>query len=167
MKRRKFAARGITLGLAAIVSPKAFASVIGLQKPKKDTIITVIVDTENINQDNKNQMTEIVDNRGGASRGGRHREFTTNIDYDKWVVWDGRPMSNSDHYVNIIQIAKKSVGGGKTLLKKSVYNGETQVRAKARKKYEEGEELYDIHFDVVRGGSAERFVIDPKLKINP
>lgn len=141
-----------------------------IQQGKKDTIITVSVNTALINQSNKNIQTIMYDDRGGSSTSGNHANYVSLIDIDKRAIWVGQVQNanqNPNDRVLITMVSKKNIAGNKSLLKKDVYTGNGQVDAKVRRNYEDGEEAYDITFTVIRNGQATSYTIDPKLKMNP
>lgn len=140
------------------------------QSGKKDTTITVSVNTALINENNKNIQTIMYDDQGGSSTSGNHANYVSLIDIDKKAIWVGQVQNanqNPNDRVYVTMIKKKDITGNKSLLKKDMYTGSGRVEAKVRKNYEAGDEAYDITFTVVRNGQATVYTIDPKLRMNP
>ena len=161
MKRRKF-----TKNLAGSSILALFLPATVFQQGRKDTIITLTVDTENINQNNIPGSVSLSDNQGGS--GQSPTDYTTPIDPGTRVSWDGVPANpDSGHKVLITQIEVKCDQGSR-VLKKGRYTGRGRVNGNAKDNYVEGLDSYSISFKVIKGGGRPNdYVLDPKLKMNP
>lgn len=162
MKRRKFTKNLAKSSLLAFLLPSGLI----FQGSRKDTVITLTVDTENINQENILSSVSLSDNQGGS--GQNPIDYTTPIDPGTSVSWDGVPVNpDAGHKVLITRIQVKGEQGSK-VLKKGRYTGNGRVNGNAKDNYTEGIDSYSISFKVIKGGDRpDDYILDPKLKMNP
>ena len=139
------------------------------QAQKKNSTITVVVDTENINQTNVAQMVTMYDDRSNPSPIGNVQNFTTDVDGAKSVRWIGKPKNpSSGHKVLITLIEQKTVNpGDEVLVYRSNPGNSGKVKAKVKNNVQINDiENYNIHFTIRKNGANYGpYIIDPKIKV--
>lgn len=129
----------------------------------QNTIITMKVDTKNINEGNKNKHVTFSDNRGGSQPNGQPENFLSKVSKNMKVVWEGESENGTDS-VEIIEVARNAAKGGVEILEKPKNKGKDgKVEAKVKDYEVKGDEIYDIKFTINAGAS---FTIDPKLRMS-
>lgn len=132
------------------------------------TTTYIKVNTDFINQRNKNKMVTIAPTRGDTTTGRGHANQISKIVVDKWITWKGEPEDpNTEDKVNIIRIESKDTAGFKLLRKPGPFKGRASIRAIVKNQLdEETEDKYTIYFTVVdRSGKTDTFDIDPILRM--
>ena len=139
--------------------------------PKKNTYIYVVVDTVNINKENRNKMVDFSDNRGDSYSGNDPSKFVSKVNADKNIIWCGivkEAAGNPTHRVAIKKIARKVNTTGPIILHKNIYyeQGDCGVAVgKVKSKKVSGEEDYYIIIEVSKGSSKIEHEIDPKMRM--
>lgn len=132
---------------------------------KKDTLITVTVDTENINNGNIDECVTFSDDRNDTpQKPGKPGDYVSTVDKDKNVTWVGVSVNGTDT-VSISTVNRKKSGGGAEIMKHADNSskGDGKVEAKIKDKHVTGEELYDLTFQI---NGDVTYPVDPKLKMS-
>jgi len=128
------------------------------------TTITLYVDTDNINQQNKDSTN--ISNFGQAS-GVSNEDFTTDVELGDDVIWVG--VSSSSPETDEVYITRIKHKHGKEFFKNIELTGKKKVRGKVENKdLMKGDYMkYSIKFTVLKKGSnsKKQFIIDPKLEM--
>lgn len=130
----------------------------------KNTEITMIVDTKNIQSNNVDEFVKFKDNRTNPNPSSPE-SFTSQINEKFEVEWHGVPQDESQDKVLITEIGQKSGNGGVELLKDQPHSGKTNgaLVAKVKDHYVEGQENYYIKFKINNSGPT--YEVDPKLEM--
>lgn len=127
----------------------------------QNTTITITVDTEKINSNNKNQCVVFTDDRDDPPQEpGKPEDYVSSVSKNMKVTWVGKSENGTDT-VEIHEVSRKSKDGGSKILensKNTSHNG--TVEAKVKDEDVPGYEFYDVKFKI--NGDNE-FTIDPKL----
>lgn len=131
---------------------------------KKDTVITVTVDTEKINQNNINQCVVFSDNREDPPQEpGDPENYVSTVDKNMNVIWEGVSENGTDS-VEITNVDLKEKGDPKILKDSQISSTNGVIEAKVKDKYVSGEEAYNLTFTINKG--SDSFPVDPKLKMS-
>ncbi|WMI70213.1 hypothetical protein [Mangrovimonas sp. YM274] len=139
-----------------------------------DSTVFLTVDTANINPGNVKLTAILSDNRNDSpEQPGDPTNFTTAVDRDKSVTWQGivkEPTTNPNDSVQIILIARKpGDNGGAKFLKHGILETEDmstvsgKIRDKKKEKDEENENYYIVF--TVNYDFTNPYILDPKLKM--
>lgn len=130
----------------------------------KNTEITMIVDTKNIQSNSVGNHVKFKDNRNNPDPSDPEN-FTSHINERFEVVWHGEPEDGSEDKIDITEIGQKSVNGGADLLKDRPHAGKTNGAfvAKVKDQYIEGQENYYVKFKINNSGPT--YEVDPKLEM--
>lgn len=153
---------------------------------KKDTHVIVTVDTDGINEQNKNDMVIFSDNRGvPPSKPGYPDDFISTVDMGRKIKWIGKvkdPVEDcedliafyKDNLVEIKEISIKKEFGCSKILKKNYYydrNNSGEVVGFVRKGEKCPEEIiaekiiiegYNI---TIRVNGKDWYTIDPQMEL--
>lgn len=131
---------------------------------KKDTVITVTVDTEKINLQNIDQCVVFSDNRDDLpQQPGDPKNYVSTVDKNMKAIWEGVSENGTDS-VQITDIDLKSSDDPKILKDSHISSTNGIVEAKIKDKYESGEEAYNLTFTINNGDTS--YPVDPKLKMS-
>ncbi|MFD0976864.1 hypothetical protein [Salinimicrobium gaetbulicola] len=131
---------------------------------KKDTVITVTVDTEKINLSNINQCVVFTDNRDDPSQQpGDPENYVSTVDKNMKAIWEGVSENGTDS-VQITNIDLKGNDDPKILKDSHISSTNGIVEAKIKDKYESGEEAYKLTFTI--NNSNTSYPVDPKLRMS-
>ena len=125
--------------------------------------ITLYVDTDNINQQNKDS-THI--SNFGQALGVSNQDFTTDVEMGEDILWIG--VSSSSPETDKVYITRIKHKKGKKFFKNLELKGKKKVRGKVKDKgFKEGDSMkYSVKFTVIKkGNSNKQFIIDPKLRM--
>ncbi len=123
--------------------------------------ITLNVDTQAINQNNINQVSNF-----GQGPGISNRDFTTDVNIGDLVIWNGRSTSSPQDQVLITLIEYED--GTRIISKNRLNDNQTPGKVVGSiDKGSPGDEMKYLVKFVIKNGNVERgpFTIDPKLKI--
>lgn len=134
---------------------------------RQDTNVLLTVDTEKINEGNKDEMVFISDDRSDPSENSRKpSDHIALVDKNMKIYWRAEPLDpDLGTTVDVLGIFRKTDGGAEIL--EGVFrdpNRDGIVMGKIKNKKVEGLEHYNILIRV-NGETPETFLIDPKLKM--
>lgn len=130
---------------------------------KKDTVITVTVDTENINENNINDCVVFSDNRDDPPQAqGDPENYVSTVDKNMKAIWEGVSENGQDS-VEITNVDLKGDGDSKILKDSNNSSTNGVVEAKIKDKYTSEEESYTLTF-TINGDTS--YPVDPKLKMS-
>ena len=137
---------------------------IDLKAQGNPPIITLVVDTEKVNQNNIQETCTF-----GQPADVSVKDFTLTVNKGDVILWRGESDQDSSGLVRITEFRHES---GTVMLGKrriSDQNGTGVVVGKVLEGQPGDIEVYYLKFEVKRGGGQdwEEFIIDPKLQINP
>lgn len=131
---------------------------------KKDTVITVTVDTEKINKNNIDQCVVFSDNRDDPPQNSNDPEnYVSTVDKNMKAIWEGVSKNGKDS-VQITNIDIKNGDQPKILKDSHITSDNGVVEAKIKDKYVSGEEAYNLSFTINNGNTS--YPVDPKLKMS-
>lgn len=139
--------------------------------PKKNTYIYVVVDTDSINEENKNEKVDFSDNFGGSYSGKHPSKFISLVNENKNIIWCGivkEAAKNPTHRVAVKKILRKPGTTGPEILHNPPFLEENEsgvVIGKAKKSKVSGDEDYNIILEVSKGGNKVEYHIDPKMRM--
>lgn len=127
----------------------------------QNTQITITVDTEKINSNNKKQCVVFSDDRDDPPQApGKPEDYVSSVSKNMKVTWVGKSENGQDT-VEIHEVSRKSKDGGSKILEKSKNTSNNgTVEAKVKDEDVSGYELYDVKFRI---NGEKEFTIDPKL----
>lgn len=133
--------------------------------PNVDTSVILTVDTNTINQNNKNSKVDFTDNQGDpAENPGQPNNYVSSVNKGARITWSATSKNGTDT-VNITDVSKKSVGGGSDILQSIGAPTNGQITALVKNVQVTGYESYNITFNI-NGDTSNPFTIDPKLQMN-
>ncbi len=128
-------------------------------------IVTLTVDTEQINHNNILQTVTLRD-ESGATCGSNPEDFTSNIALNDELCWTGKAKNRSTG--DTVTIDKITYESETNILGETVLHGDAQgnVLGVAVHGTAGDEEEYGIYFTVTKGCDPPvQYFLDPKLKI--
>lgn len=125
-----------------------------------NTIITLTVDTANINETNKNLMITFTDDQGDTETPGQPGQFESVVNKNSTITWKGVAKNGTDT-ISITDVSKKTTGGGSDILQEIGNPKDGIVTARVKNQQVTGDEFYNISLDV----SGTVYTIDPRLKM--
>lgn len=137
--------------------------------PPKPTIITLTVDTENIQptKESINNNVVFTDNQGDpAETPGRPDLYVSTVDKGSTCTWQGVAKNGRDT-VNITVVAKKSTDGGADILEEITLGdpiNDPDVVATVKNLDIDGTESYNVSF-IINKNMSQVYTVDPKLQI--
>lgn len=129
----------------------------------KNTEITMIVDTENLQPNNVEQHVRFKDNRNNPHPSAPEN-FTSLVNAKHDVLWNAVAKNGTGDTIKITHIGQKSKDGGVDLLKVPPQsNGANGVFAKVKDHYVKGQESYFVKFKI--NDTGPEYHVDPKLEM--
>lgn len=128
---------------------------------KKDTLITLTVDTGKINNNNINSCVVFSDDRkeDKPQEPGNPKDYVSTVNRNKKVTWQGKAKEGSDT-VKILEVYRKKEDGGAEIVEKFNSKNDGTVEGKIKDKKVDGLENYEVKFSI-NGGDP--YPVDPKL----
>jgi len=164
--RRSFIKKsGLFLAISSLPI-SAFSKLLGRKSPAASTVVTLYVNTSEINNQDVNASCDF-----GQDSGISNEEFTIEVNVGDTVTWQG--VSSNAPSTDVVNIVSINHEGGKNIFDQNVLrsNGQSPERVsgvvKARtddgKKYK-----YKISFTVMNNGEKRNgtFHIDPKIFVH-
>ena len=141
----------------------------GNEEEGEDTYVTVIVDTENINEDNLNETVFFTDSRSsGTSNLSSPLNHTALVNKNRRIFWSGKTLDeNNFETIEILEIYRKQ-DGGEVILTRTYTDPDLEgvVIGDIRPDYVDGLEFYNLVFKI-HGETERTFTVDPKIKMQP
>ncbi|WP_324720539.1 hypothetical protein [Salinimicrobium sp. HB62] len=134
---------------------------------RQDTNVLLTVDTEKINEGNKEEMVLITDDRSDPSENSRKpSDHVALVDKNMKIYWSAEPLDpDLGTTVDVLGIFRKTDGGAEIL--EGVFrdpNRDGIIMGKIKNKKVQGLEYYNILIRV-NGETPETFLIDPKIRM--
>ncbi len=127
----------------------------------KNTEITMLVDTKNIQPNNVDQHVRFKDNRKNPHPS-PPENFTSLVNPKFDVLWNAVADNGAQDTIQITQIGQKVKNGGVDLLKGPPQtNGANGALGKVKDQYVEGQENYFVNFKI--NDTGPEYHVDPKL----
>jgi len=164
MKRRQFITNLSLLALIPTGLSLTAKSKL-LQDQQYKVRLTLLVDSANITQQNKDSMVEIVEGSRRSGKG-KTKEFESKVKKNDKILWSGAPMdTGTGHRIVIDSVDPKpnssfDILEGKTRVTDSFG---AKVKSNAKK---DSVMPYNIIFSIYEGNTRiGQFTVDPKLKV--
>lgn len=127
----------------------------------KDTNVKLTVDTENINESNKEQMVIFSDDRE-EDPSNYSGSFKATVDKNQEIIWEAIAMTNSADEVSVTNVSKT---GGSDIIDTPIQDPNNRKRFKAKVKNQTivTEEDYQV---TIKINGADTYTLDPKLIMN-
>ncbi|WP_299116907.1 hypothetical protein [uncultured Winogradskyella sp.] len=138
-------------------------------QPPGNTVITLTVDTDNIepNRQSINDNVVFTDNQGDpGENSGRPDLYVSTVNKGKNCTWQGVAKNGRDS-INITDVAKKAVGGGADILEEITLGdpiNEPKVTSTVKSSIINGTESYNVTF-IINKNANQVYTVDPKLKM--
>lgn len=135
-----------------------------------DTVITLTVDTDNIQPNEQSIKDNVVftDNQSDPAENPGHPEtYVSTVNQGKTCTWQGAAKNKRDT-VNITVVAKKPNGGADILSEITLGDPITdpKVTSTVQNKAITGEESYYVTF-IINKNPSPAYTVDPRIKMNP
>ncbi len=164
MKRRQFITK---LSLVALIpSGLSLAAKSKLPQDQQYKVrLTLLVDSANITQQNKDSMVEIIEGSRRSGKG-KTKDFESKVKKNEKILWLGAPMDTATgHRIVIDSVDPKpnssfDILEGKTRVTDSFG---AMVKSDAKR---DTVMPYNITFSIYEGNTSRgQFTVDPKLKV--
>lgn len=139
-----------------------------LENQPEDTTVALSVDTENITENNVEDMVTLTDSRGNQSEAGALASFTSDIEPGAQVRWSAEAIdATREEIVNVINILNKNAGDFRLIIEPRPSEDQTEFIADVQDQFIENvTDEYMIMFTIERtNGVKDTFAIDPKLRM--
>ncbi|MGK7392005.1 MAG: hypothetical protein ACNS60_16760 [Candidatus Cyclobacteriaceae bacterium M2_1C_046] len=139
-----------------------------IESTPEDTSISLSVDTENITENNVQDMVTLTDSRGNQSEPGALASFTSEIEPGAQVIWAGDAQDvTREEAVNVIDIINKNTGDFRLIVEPRRSEDGTQIIADVQDQFIDGvTDEYLIMFTIERTtGDIDTFAVDPILRM--
>ncbi|MBO3116953.1 hypothetical protein J4050_09350 [Winogradskyella sp. DF17] len=136
---------------------------------KPSTIITLTVDTENIQQNEQSIKDNVVfsDNQSDPAENPGHPEtYVSTVFKGSTCTWKGVAKNGRDT-INITDVAKKSKGGGADILAEITLGDpikDPNVTSTVKNADIPGDECYNVTF-IINKNDRQPYTVDPRLKM--
>lgn len=134
-----------------------------------DTIITLTVDTDNIQNNEQSIKDNVVfsDNQSDPAENPGHPEkYVSTVNKGHKCTWQGAAKNKRDK-VNITVVAKKPVDGGADILEEITLGdpiNDPKVIATVKNADIKEPECYNVSF-IINDNKKQVYTVDPRLKI--
>ncbi|WP_411767578.1 hypothetical protein [Winogradskyella sp. A3E31] len=129
-----------------------------------NTVVTLLVNTATINQNNKNSKVTFSDNQGDpAENPGNPNVYYSSVNVGAQISWIGQSENGTDT-VQITSVSQKTTDGGSDILQSIGNPNNGQVTAIARSVYVSGDENYNVSF-TINNNTSNPYTIDPKIRM--